>query len=153
MSSLRIISNLLKTNVKTKCLMQQQQQMWCGRPAVATACFSTIFSRNNGQIKINGGKELSRLSKEDIASCYYAGTVCNYGQKYRFSTKPTDLAKQSDSTKSAAITDTDLLGNTTNLSAFAKLKIMYKKYWYVAVPVHVVTSVGWISGFYYLSKR
>lgn len=40
-----------------------------------------------------------------------------------------------------------------NLGLFARFKMMYKQYWYVLVPVHVVTSTGWLLGFYYLSKR
>ena len=39
------------------------------------------------------------------------------------------------------------------LSLFQKFKSMYRDYWYVLVPVHVVTSVGWIGSFYYLIKR
>jgi len=38
-------------------------------------------------------------------------------------------------------------------SIFARFKAMYKDYWYVLLPVHVVTSLGWISGFYYFVKR
>uniref|UniRef100_A0A1B0FYA1 Uncharacterized protein n=1 Tax=Phlebotomus papatasi TaxID=29031 RepID=A0A1B0FYA1_PHLPP len=34
----------------------------------------------------------------------------------------------------------------------ARFKKMYKEYWYVLVPVHIVTSAGWLGGFYYLSK-
>lgn len=35
----------------------------------------------------------------------------------------------------------------------AKFKQMYRDYWYVLVPVHVLTSVCWFGGFYYLAKR
>jgi len=37
-------------------------------------------------------------------------------------------------------------------SLFTRFKAMYRDYWYVLVPVHVVTSVGWIGGFYYFAK-
>lgn len=50
----------------------------------------------------------------------------------------------------------DLLDNElphTKLGIIARFKEMYKKYWYVLVPVHVVTSTAWLTGFYYLSKR
>ena len=33
-----------------------------------------------------------------------------------------------------------------------KFKKMWKDYWYVVIPVHVVTSVGWYGGFYLLIK-
>lgn len=47
----------------------------------------------------------------------------------------------------------DILFNNEKLGLFAKFKLMYKQYWYVLIPVHVITSIGWFGGFYYLSKR
>ncbi|EAT36218.1 AAEL011684-PA [Aedes aegypti] len=38
------------------------------------------------------------------------------------------------------------------LGLFARFKKMGKEYWYVLVPVHCVTSVFWLGGFYYASK-
>jgi len=40
-------------------------------------------------------------------------------------------------------------GPVQKQSLFQRFKSMYKDYWYVLVPVHVVTSLGWIGGFYY----
>ncbi|XP_016923735.1 uncharacterized protein C18orf19 homolog A isoform X1 [Drosophila suzukii] len=56
-------------------------------------------------------------------------------------------AKAANSTSSS-----DLFGEAANMGLFAKFKHMYKQYWYVLIPVHVLTSVGWFGGFYYLSK-
>jgi hypothetical protein len=39
------------------------------------------------------------------------------------------------------------------LGLVARFKKMYKEYWYVLLPVHVVTSAAWLGGFYYVSKR
>lgn len=39
------------------------------------------------------------------------------------------------------------------LSIFQRFKQMYKDYWYVLVPVHLVTSAAWFGGFYYMAKR
>lgn len=39
------------------------------------------------------------------------------------------------------------------LGLFARFKQMSKQYWYVLLPVHVVTSCFWFGGFYYLSSR
>lgn len=47
----------------------------------------------------------------------------------------------------------DIFEETSNLGLFARFKLMYKKYWYVLIPVHCVTSIGWLGGFYYMSKR
>jgi len=33
-----------------------------------------------------------------------------------------------------------------------KFKQMWKDYWYVVIPVHIVTSIGWYGGFYLLIK-
>lgn len=50
--------------------------------------------------------------------------------------------------KSESITQSD-----EKLTLTARFKKMYKDYWYVLLPVHVVTSTFWIGGFYYLSTR
>lgn len=42
---------------------------------------------------------------------------------------------------------------TEKLGLFKRFKALYKQYWYVMLPVHVITSAGWIVGFYHLSKR
>lgn len=39
------------------------------------------------------------------------------------------------------------------LSLFARFKQMYKDYYYVLIPVHLVTSIGWFGSFYQASQR
>lgn len=39
------------------------------------------------------------------------------------------------------------------LGLFKRFKQMYRDYWYVLVPVHLVTSAAWFGGFYYLASR
>lgn len=39
------------------------------------------------------------------------------------------------------------------LSVFAKMKQMTKDYWHILVPVHLVTSIGWILIFYVTIKK
>lgn len=36
----------------------------------------------------------------------------------------------------------------TKLSVFQKMKQMTKDYWHVLIPVHVITSIGWVAIFY-----
>lgn len=43
--------------------------------------------------------------------------------------------------------------NDTKLTLFQKFKKMYRDYWYVLVPVHLVTSAAWFGSFYYMAKR
>ncbi|KAH8269819.1 hypothetical protein KR026_000061 [Drosophila bipectinata] len=66
---------------------------------------------------------------------------------------PVASASSPQTPKPAATTSSDLFGEAANMGLFAKFKHMYKQYWYVLIPVHVITSVGWFGGFYYLSKR
>ncbi|XP_073829104.1 protein FAM210A-like [Musca autumnalis] len=65
-----------------------------------------------------------------------------------------DQTNKSDTKSAVASTDVNdiLFGEASKLGLFAKFKLMYKKYWYVLIPVHVVTSAGWLGGFYYLSQ-
>ncbi|XP_067637239.1 protein FAM210A [Eurosta solidaginis] len=73
--------------------------------------------------------------------------------RHSFSTKKSpDLAGKTDTKSSPVLADEDIFGEASNLGLFAKFKLMYKKYWYVLIPVHVVTSIGWFGGFYYMSK-
>ena len=38
-------------------------------------------------------------------------------------------------------------------SLFQRFKQMSKDYWYVLIPVHIITSAGWFGGFYFAVKR
>lgn len=58
--------------------------------------------------------------------------------------------KQSTSTQNNILQD---VTPTEKLGLFQKFKKMYKEYWYVMVPVHLVTSAMWLGGFYYVSIR
>ncbi|XP_017146122.1 uncharacterized protein C18orf19 homolog A [Drosophila miranda] len=70
------------------------------------------------------------------------------------STQPTPAPVATNKTNSNAssTTATDLFGDAASKGLFAKFRHMYKQYWYVLIPVHCVTSIGWFGGFYYLSK-
>jgi len=43
------------------------------------------------------------------------------------------------------------LEDVKKLGLFARFKKMAKDYWYVLIPVHVVTSCVWLGSFYYIS--
>ena len=34
-----------------------------------------------------------------------------------------------------------------------KFRALWRQYWYVVLPVHIVTSIGWFGGFYYIVAR
>jgi len=43
-------------------------------------------------------------------------------------------------------------GDKKSSGIIKKFKQMWKDYWYVVIPVHIVTSIGWYGGFYLLIK-
>lgn len=73
--------------------------------------------------------------------------------------KSNENEKQTDTQTTATSSSTDdpvktqPIETEKKLSLTAKFKKMYKEYWYVLVPVHLVTSAAWMGGFYYLSTR
>jgi len=39
------------------------------------------------------------------------------------------------------------------MTVVQRFKAMLKDYWHVLIPVHVITSLGWFGGFYFLATR
>lgn len=39
------------------------------------------------------------------------------------------------------------------LSLYQRFKAMYRDYWYVLLPVHMVTSAAWFGGIYFAAQR
>lgn len=67
--------------------------------------------------------------------------------------KPSAGDKVENQSSNVADKVEDVLQVEEKLTLVARFKKMYKEYWYVLVPVHVVTSCFWFTGFYYLSTR
>ncbi|CAK9295708.1 unnamed protein product [Gordionus sp. m RMFG-2023] len=42
--------------------------------------------------------------------------------------------------------------NDKNLPLWQRFKIMMKKYWYVLIPVHAITTAFWLTSFWYAAK-
>lgn len=73
-----------------------------------------------------------------------------------YSTKSSDEKKSSTEAKKSEaepILDGDTIESNKKLGLFARFKKMSKEYWFVLLPVHIVTSCFWFGGFYYLSTR
>lgn len=65
--------------------------------------------------------------------------------------------KTSESKESKSKEDAGPAGASVEVPAakptvFQQLKQMSKDYWYVLIPVHIVTSIGWFGGFYFAVK-
>lgn len=89
------------------------------------------------------------------SSCFAVRTSHSYQPAYWLRTRlftrhvATNGNKQTEESKIEESNTTKL----EKLSLLQRFKEMYRDYWYVLVPVHLITSLGWFAGFYYLSKR
>ncbi|XP_076339800.1 protein FAM210A [Tachypleus tridentatus] len=74
--------------------------------------------------------------------------VCSYG------TKKTNESVAADECISKEPGDEQKVmeDNMKKLSLIQRYKKMLKEYWYVLIPVHCVTSLVWITSFYYAAK-
>lgn len=124
-------------------LRSSEAKQWNGSMILDYRCFSTTSSqnvqtalkpktpnRNDNNKKLPKDKEKSVV--DDKAN----------------SPKKADLETEPVTEKSESIVQSD-----EKLTLTARFKKMYKEYWYVLLPVHVVTSTFWLGGFYYLSTR
>lgn len=107
-------------------------------------------------------------SSKALTSCFATGHIDRRWNRQTTAQKPFELlfdkrslsrdfslaagSLQKNNSPQQAAPEDDLLP-PKNLGIIARFKAMYKQYWYVMVPVHVITSTGWLVGFYYLSKR
>lgn len=39
------------------------------------------------------------------------------------------------------------------ISVFQKMKQMTKDYWHILIPVHIITSLGWVAIFYIAIRK
>ncbi|KAH8276614.1 hypothetical protein KR044_012513 [Drosophila immigrans] len=124
-------------------------------------CLSVLGNLNGGN-KCATTKTIS--SSSSSSSILSPLLLAKYRSYARLSTKstvqPSSSTNKTDTKSSSTATATtspissssELFGEAANMGLFAKFKHMYKQYWYVLIPVHVLTSIGWFGGFYYLSK-
>ncbi|XP_013787509.1 protein FAM210A-like [Limulus polyphemus] len=74
--------------------------------------------------------------------------VCSYGtRKTKESVAADECISEKPGDEQKIIED-----NMKKLSLIQRYKKMLKEYWYVLIPVHCVTSLVWISSFYYAAK-
>ncbi|XP_063216080.1 uncharacterized protein C18orf19 homolog A isoform X2 [Bacillus rossius redtenbacheri] len=67
----------------------------------------------------------------------------------QFSSQPEQKPPSPKESKNARHDDDPCVA-PERLSLFKRFKQMYRDYWYVLIPVHVVTSIGWFGAFYYM---
>ncbi|XP_061397954.1 uncharacterized protein C18orf19 homolog A [Musca vetustissima] len=171
MNTLRLLTNALKaTNGSINCLqkpLRDEQICHLKRAFHHRSAAAAVFIRNDATKTTTSGTltgsnqyrgEQNQLQcggllwKNNITA---TSPFCSTTRRL-FTTKQTPDHTNKSDTKSAVASSAELndvlFGEASNLGLFAKFKLMYKKYWYVLIPVHVVTSAGWLGGFYYLSQ-
>jgi len=93
-----------------------------------------------------------RYYRYGAASCNSLGLVDNIlvyqkSLKHDFNKNGINLAYYSDFKRSSE-GDCQKPQTQQKISVFQKMKQMTKDYWHVLIPVHVITSIGWIAIFY-----
>lgn len=133
--------------------------LWSSMHRNVTSCKAIslpIFCRNNSiwirstdPVKCNRTTPLSSVFSQHV--CFSSITTST--RWYCIDKKPVSdkLQQTNNDQKSDPNIDDDI--PPEKLGIVAKFKLMYKQYWYILVPVHLITSTGWLIGFYYLSKR
>ncbi|CAL8108904.1 unnamed protein product [Orchesella dallaii] len=120
-----------------------------------------------GRLLIAGGRPFCRQNKVaayQSSHQYYATSIVtrriisNVATSYSKSKPNTPLLQfirrqcSGPPTSSGAGSSGANASGPQKLGLFARFKAMYKDYWYVLVPVHVVTSIGWFGVFYKVSS-
>lgn len=80
-------------------------------------------------------------------------SLANFSSQKDGGSSTTSKSQKKDSTSDGQLPDLTFDEEMKKLGLFAKFKKMYKEYWYVLLPAHIVTSTVWFGSFYYLSTR
>uniref|UniRef100_A0A1I8NFA0 DUF1279 domain-containing protein n=1 Tax=Musca domestica TaxID=7370 RepID=A0A1I8NFA0_MUSDO len=173
MNTIRLLSNALKATNSSINIVQnplKQEQMCHLKRAFHHGSAAAVFIRNDATrtitttsaVTLTGSSQRWEQQQQQKQQLNCGLLLSSQYQLWSttptrrlFSTKQTpDQTNKSDTKSAVASADVNdvLFGEASKLGLFAKFKLMYKKYWYVLIPVHVVTSAGWLGGFYYLSQ-
>lgn len=101
----------------------------CGKCAVNSGIISSI--NNCHYVR---GNWYDQVCKYSVST----GTEAEKKEKVIAGTETTEKKEQDEPEK--------------KLTLYQKFKAMYRDYWYVLVPVHLVTSAGWFGSYYYMAK-
>lgn len=108
----------------------------------------TLTIRKTGFV--NNYSDLHKAIHSDSALCLRYSNLL--GQKAKQDERTPKNDKSADS-ESLADPNSAFLEDGKQLGLFSRFKKMAKDYWYVLIPVHVVTSCIWLGSFYYISVR
>ena len=73
----------------------------------------------------------------------------------RYSTTSKPSASTSDASTKSELSNKDCSETPVakKPSIFQRMKQLTKDYWYILIPVHIATSIGWVSIFYVAVKK
>lgn len=145
--------------ITTRCfgLITKSKSVFQLRPPTAALCSSTAISNSCYHQRIYPTK--SNIERNSIL--FRKSWQHSYLNKYIHSSFPHANKQNTDHKQAAAaVTRQNAVSEVAandpteeKLGLFARFKKMSKEYWYVLLPVHVLTSTVWLGGFYYLSVR
>lgn len=98
---------------------------------------------------------ISRRSMDRL-SWPESNTICifNRHQIHGLMYKKTNCVSYYSTTQSNDSTKVDSTSEPPKkLSIIQKMKQLYKDYWRILVPVHIVTSIGWVGIFWIAAKK
>lgn len=101
---------------------------------------------NYSQVKNKQIKELNKQHVQRFRDLIFST------KRDRFSTKPTQEPTTTSTTTTTKITPTGTTSTTTSIGIFKRFKEAYKQHGKVLIACHVLTSIGWYVGFFFLSK-
>lgn len=139
---------------KSSVIMKQVFQRVCILPQYAARNFCCVLS--SGIIKLESNQFCNDKLKiiPQILQTQFPVPIYSYGKCRSISDQSKQNLNLTKTTKKELPTQQDdiIIDVPQKAGIVTRFKLMYKKYWYVLIPVHVVTSIGWVGGFYYLSK-
>src|SRR5690349_20520181 len=153
---MNVIRNLSRSTASFSLL---QQQLCKSNRLTPISCYHHHFYRNEDEtLRRRTGfalGNLSGISLNNLHKSIHSSSALHFKYSNLLANKnkvTEDVKTQTDSSDKIK-NDIDALEEVKKLGLFARFKKMAKDYWYVLIPVHVVTSCFWLGGFYYASKR
>ncbi|XP_002009606.4 uncharacterized protein C18orf19 homolog A [Drosophila mojavensis] len=155
----RIASPRVNLNLNPRCLsFLGSINKGNGRSSASSLSSSTLPSTTTtattilSPLLVARYRSYARLSTKSNSHCANANKTDTKSSSTATTTTSTSNSTSTSTTTTNVSNSNELFGEAANMGLFAKFKHMYKQYWYVLIPVHVITSIGWFGGFYYLSK-
>lgn len=162
----QVVSVNTSYHARKSFLSKHQVPLSCNTHSCSFASYSAINRQRygkNGCRKCAGNSGIISSTTSVNNFHYVRGNWYDQICKYSVSTGGEAEKKEKVSTGSETEKKENVLTGTETqkkekdepekkLTLYQRFKSMYRDYWYVLVPVHLVTSVGWFGSFYYMAK-